>query len=271
MHFRLSSLIVGLIIVFSFNNSAFAQSTNWIPEHSKLPHTEFHENNTITITNFRNFTQNFKQQTIPEFQTKTFNLNHLNSVDFIVVPFGPVGIAHSMLSFKFYDPTTNQQDYLSLSVEIRRESNGIITPLRTILGLYDIIYVVGSEKDLIGNRALANQPIYLYQLTISNNKAREFLVELLNHSNQLNNKNERYRLIGNNCLSVLLKNFNKISDIKINPELRTIIPENADRLFFQLGLINNTQSFRETKLTSFVSSKAIKNYFSNNFSNEIRK
>ena len=65
---------------------------------------------------------------------RTYDLNDLQSVDFIVVPFSDMpGGAHTFLSFGF-----GGRDYLAVSVEIRKERGEEYKPLTGILRQFEI-------------------------------------------------------------------------------------------------------------------------------------
>ena len=79
---------------------------------------------------------------------KTFDLDKLTSVDFIVVPFNETpSLGHTMLSFAFDD-----KDYLAVSVEIRKERGEAFNPMKGFFQQYEIMYVVASERDVIQRR-----------------------------------------------------------------------------------------------------------------------
>ena len=57
------------------------------------------------------------------------------------------GPAHAFVSFGFDDG-----GYVAISVEARREAGETYSPARGLMKQFEIMYVVGDERDLIGLR-----------------------------------------------------------------------------------------------------------------------
>ena len=67
----------------SFRPSHFR---DWVPEQALLPQAEFHGNQ-VTIRNVRNCQYFANDVYLVDYYDKTFDLNAVRSVDFIIVPF----------------------------------------------------------------------------------------------------------------------------------------------------------------------------------------
>ena len=99
----------------------------------------------MRIHNIRNFAYAPDSRYTPAYYDKTFDLRKLDSVWFIVEHFGDwKGPAHTFLSFGF-----GEQDYVAVSVEIRKEKGENYSPLKGLLKRYELTYVIGDERDLI--------------------------------------------------------------------------------------------------------------------------
>ena len=92
------------------------------------------------------------------YEEREVQLSHLTSLDFYVSYFmeGPVG--HTFVSFIF-----DNAPPLSISIETRPEVGEGFAPVASMFKQFELIYVVGDERDLVGVRANHRQePIYLY-------------------------------------------------------------------------------------------------------------
>ncbi|NQT14268.1 MAG: DUF4105 domain-containing protein, partial [Planctomycetes bacterium] len=114
----------------------------WAADMATLAYGEF-DANRVTVHNIRNCDYRTADDYTVRYYDKTFDLEKLESVDFIVVPFlASPGLAHVMMSFGF-----KRDDYLGLSVEIRREEGEKYFPLNGVLRQFELIYVIGDERD----------------------------------------------------------------------------------------------------------------------------
>ena len=88
-------------------------TANWSLDQQVLASAEI-ANNLVTIHGVRNFRYTSESDYIRNYYDRTYNLNKIKSVDYIVEPFGDFsGAAHTFLTFGFDDNT-----YVSISVEI---------------------------------------------------------------------------------------------------------------------------------------------------------
>ena len=98
----------------------------------------------VTIHNIRNFDYQTEAEYTPHYYDKTFDLRELDSVDLISVYWMGDAIAHIMLSFGFAG-----RDYVTVSIETRKEVGESYDTIRGFFRQYELIYIVGDERDLI--------------------------------------------------------------------------------------------------------------------------
>ena len=109
-------------------------------------------------------------------ERRSYDLRDLETVWFIVEPFSKVrGPAHTFLCFGFGDST-----FVSISVELRKEVGESFHPLPGLLRQYELQYVVGDERDLIGLRANhRHDSVFVYPVRTTPEKKRELFVAML--------------------------------------------------------------------------------------------
>ena len=116
----------------------------WRPEQTRMPFVEMNGSQ-FTLRNVRDCNYVTSDDFVVNYHDRTIDLSQIQSVDFIVVPFKETPIlAHTMLSFGLDDGT-----YLAVSVEVRKEIGESFSSLGGIGRRYEIIYVMGEERDLI--------------------------------------------------------------------------------------------------------------------------
>ena len=142
----------GAVVVFAGLLAAFATgcrltpltNRDWAPELSRMAAADF-DGDHVRVHNVRN--SNYRTDTDFDlrYEDRTYDLTKLDSVDYILVPLaGMPRIAHTFISFGFQG-----QDYLAISIEVRRLRGQPFKPLYNFLNENEIIYIAGDERDLI--------------------------------------------------------------------------------------------------------------------------
>ena len=124
-----------------------------------------------------------------------------------MVPFNDMpGIAHTMLSFGFED-----EDYVAVSVEIRREKGEKYNVVKGFLRQYELMYVVADEHDVITKNANKSpSEVYLYRSTATPEQARELFVDVMKRVDKLIDKPEFYNTVTNNCTTNIRNHINHL-------------------------------------------------------------
>jgi len=264
----LAVAILLLLLLFSLWHFSKAPSNdwNWSPDQQVLPYVEFKDDE-VTVLNIRNFTYQSTTDYEPNYYDKTFNLNDLQSVDYIVEPFGSIGAAHTFVSFGF-----STGDYLAISVEIRKEIGESFSPLKGILRNYELMYVVADERDVVKLRtSYRKNDVYLYPVNTSKENMRELFISMLQRANKLKQQPEFYNTLTNNCTTNIANHINNISPSRVPWDLRLLLPENSDELAYELGLLDKSIPLEELRKQHLINEKAEKYADSVGFSKLIRQ
>lgn len=243
----------------------------WTPEQATLPHAEF-QGNRIAVHNVRNCNYLDEETFIVHHEDRTYDLNRLRAVDFIVVPFENMPrLAHTMLSFEFQGPT-GVPEYVAVSVEIRKEDGEEYAAWKGGLRQYELMYVVADERDVVKLRTnYWRDDVYLYRTTASPEQARRLFVDVMGRVNELASRPEFYDTFRNNCTTNLVRHVNRIHPNRIKYDYRVMLPGYSDELAFQEGLIKAQGSFEETKAKAYITPWAIAAGDSGDFSQAIRR
>ena len=219
----------------------------------------------VTIENVRNFSYKSASEYSARYETRTYDLSKLDSVWFIVERFGDApAIAHTFLSFGFGD------EYLAISVEIRKERGESYSPLMGLLRQYELMYVIADERDVIGLRTnLRRDPVYLYPVTTTPDRMRRVFVQMLERANQLAEKPEFYNTLTNNCTTNIVRHVNAISN-RIPFSYKVLLPAYSDRLAYDLGLIPSDRPFDEVQAAHRVDLLAQRHGIGPDFSKTLR-
>lgn len=238
----------------------------WEPDQSELPSAQF-DGERVTVRNIRHNVYVSKDHYATRHYDKTFDLTKLRTVDFIVVPFAWMpSLAHTMLSFGF-----EEDEYLAVSVEVRKEVGESYSALQGLLGQYELMYVVGDERDLVALRSnYREDEVYLYPTKATPEQARALFRDVFRRVNKLKDEPEFYHTITNNCTSNLAQHVNSLSPSLVPSGVRLLMAGRADRLAYDLGLLDTSLPFEVAQQQARVSEVARASGDRADFSRQIR-
>jgi len=239
----------------------------WVPQQAVMAHADI-RGDSVYVSHLRNFSYTAEEAFTPVYDDRRYDLKNLESVWFIVTPFSKRwrGPAHTFVSFGFAD-----SQYVAISVEARREPGETYGPLTGLFRQFELIYVVGDERDLIGSRAVyGGYDVYVYPIRASRERIRELFLEMLARSNALATRPEFYNTLTNNCTSNVVDHVNHIVPRAVPHGIKTILPGYADEVAYSLGLIDNSVSLDEARRRFRVNDQALRFATAPDFSRRIR-
>ena len=153
-------------------------------------------------------------------------------------------MAHIFLSFGFAN-----NEYVVVSLETRREIGETFSPILGILRQFEIIYVVGSEEDIIGVRTdvRENERVYLYPTIATPEKARALFMALAKDINETYTKPKMYNTLLNNCTNGITRRVEDIADINFPLLGKLSYLVTLTRYFYEMNLIESSESFDQIK------------------------
>ena len=154
----------------------------WIPQQAVMARADV-RGDSVFLERVRNFSYTSEEEFTPAYDDRRYDLNKLETVWFIVTPFSKQwrGPAHTFVSFGFAD-----SQYVGISVEARREPGETYGPITGLFRQFELIYVIGDERDLIGSRAVyGGYDVYVYPIRASRERIRSLFLEMLARSNAL--------------------------------------------------------------------------------------
>jgi hypothetical protein len=220
----------------------------------------------VTLTGFRNFDFKGRNEFVSRFEERVVNLSDVTSVDFFISYWskGPVG--HTFVSFNFKNSPP-----VSISIETRPEANEGYDPVGSIFKLYELIYVIGDERDIVRWRTnYRNEEVFLYRINASPQQARLLFEIYLERINELYDKPEWYHLFKNNCGLNIIRYANAAGR-EGGFNIRHLLNGWMDRYFYSVGLIDNTLPFSELRQKSHINKAAIAAQHNPEFSMAIRE
>lgn len=240
---------------------------NWATDQKILPYAEIEEN-LVKIHNVRNF--NYRSVTDYDiaYYDAVYDLDKIKNMYYIVEPFGDwEGAAHTFFSFEFED---NQ--FVSISVEIRKEQGEEFSAWKGLFKQYELMYVIGDEKDLVKLRSnYRKDPVYVYPANTSKDKMRVLFLSMIDRANSLKNKAEFYNTLTSTCTTNLASHINKVAPGRVPFSFKLLTPGYSDQLAYELDLIQKQGTFEQTKAYYHINDRALEYADDPDFSQLIRK
>jgi hypothetical protein len=266
---RVKKVLYGLLIILFIWLIAQRPShnRNWEVGQEKLPQIIFEDDN-ITINNFRNFLWKKDKEVEKIYETRKFKLSEINSADVVISHFDKnEGLAHIFLSFG-----TSDGKHIIVSMETRRELGEEFSPLLGLLRQFEIIYVVGSERDVIGLRTdvREGERVYLYQTIASPEKSQQLFMKLAEEINSIFAKPKIYNTLTHNCTNEISRRVESISDLDFPLSWKTIMPGYFDEILYEMKIISHNKPFEEVKKEHLIDNTKV-NYLDEDYSKQLRE
>ncbi len=238
----------------------------WVPEHSRLA-TATIDGDRVTIHNSR-VLEPGPDGTLREIYTdQTFDLRKLTRGDLIMSYWGPQRIAHALVSFEFSD-----NRYVGMSIEVRRRaSQKGFNMLSSLFRNFELIYIVGNERALIGGGILSeNHRLFLYRTNMPTQRVRALFLRYAEKLNSLAVHPEWYNAVTDNCTTGIYMHLREIPPpppFNINILLNGYLPERI----YQHGSLDRSIPFAELNRLCDIKEIGRQAYNSPDFSRIIRE
>jgi hypothetical protein len=216
----------------------------WAEEHRVAP--EFLvEGDALTVRSVRNFRWRSESEYDASWEKRSYDLSELRGVWYILTPFSTAwrGPAHALVSFQF-----GEDEFLAVSVEARREVGERYGLLKGMLRRFEIIYVAGDERDLVGVRAIhRGDSVFTYPARASAEGARALLLDMADEANRLRTEPVFYHTVSENCTTRLLDHVNRVAPVPIRWSWQILLPGYSDALAHRLGILDTDLPLDEAR------------------------
>ena len=216
----------------------------WSSDMAVLPYGEF-DRNLVQLRNIRNCTYETTEKFTVDYYDRTFDLKQLRTAYFIVEPIGKTfdGLAHTLVTFGFDD-----DQYVAISVEVRREQDEHFNPIAGMFKEYELMYVIGDERDLIRLRTdYRKDKVYFFPIVAPQETIRTLFVDMIERANRLRNQPEFYHTFFSSCTTNIVDHVNRIAPSQVPFSYKVLLPGYSGRLAYDLGLIDTDVSYEEVQ------------------------
>ena len=238
-----------VVVVWWISISA-SHDRPWRPEVAVMPRAII-DGDRVRITGVRNFDYRSRNDFTVRYEEREIRLSHLTALDFFVSYWSEGLVGHTFLSFIF-----DNAPPLSISIETRPEVGEGFAPIASMFKQFELIYVVGDERDLVRVRTnYRNENVYLYRLNASADDGRRLLLVYLARINELADRPEFYHLLSNSCTINIVRYANAAGRVG-RFDIRHLLNGLVDGYLYHSGRLDTTLPFDELRRRSLINEAA---------------
>lgn len=224
----------------------------WRAEVAVLPRAVI-EGDRVRISGVRAFRWRSRDDFDVRYEEREISLGHVSGVDLFVSYWKPGPVAHTFLSFTFDDGAPP----LCISIEARPEVGESFATLPAMFKRFELVYVVGDERDLVGVRTgVRNEDVYLYRVRSTPEGARKLLGLYLSRINAIAERPEWYHLLSNNCTVNILRDARAAGAGYDRFDHRYLFNGLVDHVVYNAGAVDTSVSFEELRERSRITDVA---------------
>jgi hypothetical protein len=236
----------------------------WREEVAVMPRATI-DGDRVHITGVRNFKYRSRDDFTARYEERDVQLSHITGLDFFVSYWSEGPVAHTFLSFIF-----DNAPPLTISIETRPEKGEGFDPIASLFKQFELIYVVGDERDLVLVRTnYRKETVYLYHLNSSPDAVRRLFMIYLERINELADRPEFYHLLSNSCTINIIRYANAAGRAG-RFDIRHLLNGLIDSYLYHSGRVNTTLDFDELRRRSLINEAARAAHGAPDFSERIR-
>jgi hypothetical protein len=259
-----AAIVLFLGVVVWWISIAPSHDRNWRSEVAVMPRAVI-EGDRVRITGVRNFEYRSTYEFTVRYEEREVQLSHLTALDFYVSYWSEGPIGHTFLSFIF-----DNAPPLCISIETRPEVGEGFNPIASLFKQFELIYVVGEERDIVGVRTnYRHETVYLYRLNTSADNARRLLLINLKRINELADRPEFYHLLTNSC-TINIVRYANAAGREGRFDFRHLLNGLIDSYLYHSGRVDTTLPYEELRRRSLINVAAQAADAAPDFSQRIR-
>jgi len=191
---RILALATSLVVALGYVLTRPSNDRDWQPDVAVTARIDV-DGERVRVHGVRAFEYRSDADFDQRWEDRSYDLGALSTLDLVMSYWGPTDYCHTFLSFGF-----EGGEQLAVSVETRKEKGEEYSALAGFFKRFELIYVFGDERDLIGVRALhRGEEVYLYRLRARRDRLRALFLSYVAFANRLADHPQFYGVLRNSC------------------------------------------------------------------------
>jgi hypothetical protein len=242
-------LLVGTVLAWWLSIQP-RNDRDWLPDVARPARAQL-DGSRLTIENVRDFRYRSETDFDERWETRTFDLDRLRSLDLFLSHWGSPHIAHTIVSWDFEDGPP-----LAVSIETRKEKGESYSAIRGFFRQYELYYVVADERDLIALRTgPRGEDTYLYRIELPPERARILLLDYVDEINHLAEHPRWYNALTHNCTTAIRWHVQRALGAG-SLHWKILANGHYDELLYARGAVDTSLPFAELRARSAISARA---------------
>jgi hypothetical protein len=219
----------------------------------------------VTLHNVRNFEWRSNTDYTQRWETRDYDIDHLNSVDMIMSYWAGPSIAHLLISFGFDDGA-----HVAFSVEIRREKSESFSEIGGFFKEFELSILAADERDVIRVRTnVRGEDDYLYRIRMPVEDIRALFLSYIGQANALVKQPRFYNTITVNCTTLVYQMMQHIVGY-LPMDYRLLLSGYIPGYVYRVGGLDDRFSLAELRARGRITERAKQADRSESFSADIR-
>lgn len=224
------------------------------------------EGGRATLRNVRNFEWRSDTDYTQRWETRSYDLDRLDSVDMIMSYWKGPAIAHMLVSFGF-----GAAQHVVFSVEIRREKTESFSELGGFFKQFELSVIAADERDVIRVRTnVRGEDDYLYRMRMPVSAMRSLFLGYLEEANSLVKEARFYNTLTVNCTTLVYHMMKRIVG-RLPLSYRLIFSGYLPGYVYRVGGLDQRFSLQELRERGRITERARGADRSGTFSADIRQ
>jgi hypothetical protein len=219
----------------------------------------------VTLQNVRNFGWRTETDYMQRWETRTYDLRRLDSLDMVLSYWSMPAIAHVLISFGFDDG-----EHVVFSVEIRREKTESFSEIGGFFKEFELSVIACDERDVIRVRTnVRGEDDYLYRIRMPVDDIRSLFLAYVSQANDVARKPRFYNTITANCTTIIYHMAKRIVG-HLPLDYRLLLSGYLPGYVYKVGGLDNRHSLEELRALGRITDRAKESDRLPTFSADIR-
>jgi hypothetical protein len=220
----------------------------------------------VTLHNVRNFDWRGQTDYTQRWETRSYDLDRLQTVDMIMSYWSGRSIAHMLISFGFDDGA-----HVVFSVEVRRQKTQAFSEIGGFFKEFELSIIAADERDAVRLRTnVRGEDVYLYRLQLPQEAMRSLFLRYVGEANSLVDSPRFYNTITVNCTTLVYQMMQRIVG-RLPLDYRLLFSGYLPEYVYRVGGLDHRFSLAELRRRGRLSERARISDRSDSFSADIRR